>query len=65
MTMTQKYQYSQADGEAGPAAQRLPGVIGERSRRGIGGRHLAQHAHDHHDQHAGHGVRDERPARPR
>ena len=38
-----------ADGEAGPAADGLVGVGGERAGIGRGGGHLAQHAHDEHD----------------
>ena len=52
-TITQKYQYSQADREARPAAERPARVVGERTGRGVGRGHLAEHPHHQDDQHAG------------
>jgi len=49
-----------ADAEPGPAAQGLPGVVGERAGGRVGHGHLAEHPHDHDDQDAGDGVGDER-----
>ena len=46
-----------ADREAGPVAQRVTGIVGERSGRRVGHGHLGQHAYDHDDQHAGHARR--------
>ena len=49
-----------ADAEPRPAAEGLPGVVGERPGRGVRDRHLAEHPHDHDDQDAGDGVGQER-----
>ncbi len=46
--------------EAGPAAEGVPGVVGEGSGAGVRGRHLAEHAHHQDDQHAGDRVGEER-----
>jgi hypothetical protein len=48
-----------ADREAGPVTERVARVIGKRSGRRVGHRHFGQHAHDHDDQDACHGIREE------
>ncbi|MNH32461.1 hypothetical protein D3C79_929060 [compost metagenome] len=47
-----------ADGVAGPAADGLVGVGGERTGVGVRYGHFAEHAHDQHHQGSGHEVRN-------
>ena len=46
--------------EAGPAAEGKSGVVRERPRRRVCGRHLAEHPHHHHDEDAGERIGEER-----